>query len=251
MTDNEPADGRGRGPVVSGPLSSRLTAGLILLGAAGQVPLGILHPHQAQPNDSRAAFIEYASADSWAEVHLGQYVGALLVAFGLVALAVTMAQRPGAAGQLARFAGVTAVVSAAVFAVQMAVDGVALKAAVEQWTSAPAGQQAPAYGVAEVIRSLEKGLSALFHLNNGIALVALGSAVLVSQQSRALGLLGLAAGVGFLATSVVTARTGFSPEAASVAQLPTLLLAAFLIGTALVMWRGVQPSSRRSAEARS
>ena len=233
--DAGPASRRHHGTVCT-PSTSRLTAGLLLVGAAGQVPLSLLHPHQAQPNNSREAFTEYAGAGGWVEVHLGQYVGALLIALGLVTLALTLAQRPGVAGQLGRLAGVTAVVSAAVFAVQMAVDGVALKAAVDQWASAPAGQEAAAYGVAEGVRSLEKGLSALFHLNNGITI---------------LGWLGLAAGLGFLVTSVVTARTGFSPEAADVALLPTLLLMAFLVFGAWGLWRGARTNFGTNMEARS
>lgn len=224
-------------PTAGGGSPARTTAALMVLGAAAQVPLGLLHPHHAQPNDSRAAFVEYAHSHDWVLVHLGQYVGALLVTIGLVALAVSQARRAGIAGQLGRVAAITALVSTAVFAVQMAVDGVALKAAVDHWASAPPDQRAAAFDVAEAVRSLEKGLSALFHLNNGLTLLALGLAMLAGRGSNILGWLGSLAGAGFLVEALLTARTGFSPQAGTFALVPTLLLIAFLVGAARAMWR--------------
>jgi hypothetical protein len=222
-----------------------MTAVLMVLGAASQVPLGLLHPHHAQPNDSQAAFAEYAQSHDWVPVHLGQYVGAVLVTIGLVTLALTHARRAGVAGQLGRIAAITAVVSAAVFAVQMAVDGVALKAAVEHWASASSDQRAGAFAVADAVRSVEKGLSALFHLNNGLTLLALGLAAMTLRSSRILGWLGSLAGVAFLVEALLTAETGFSPRASTFALIPTVLLIAFLIGAAREMWQGPADISPR------
>jgi hypothetical protein len=220
----------------------------MLLGATAQVPLAVLHPHQAQPNDSQEAFAEYAASHDWVLVHLAQYLGSLLITIGLVSVAVTLAQRPGITGQLGRIAAVTAVVSTAVFAVQMAVDGVALKAAVEHWATAPPARRVAAYDIADSIRSLEKGLSALFHLNNGITLSALGLAMATRQGSRVLGWFGFPAGLGFLSTAVITAHTGFSPQAGAFALVPTLLLAAFLIAAAWRMWRPAAAPHRIESE---
>ena len=72
-----------------------MTAVLMVLGAASQVPLGLLHPHHAQPNDSQAAFAEYAQSHDWVLVHLGQYLGAVLVTIGLVTLTLTRADALG------------------------------------------------------------------------------------------------------------------------------------------------------------
>jgi hypothetical protein len=215
----------------------RLSAAAMALGAAVQIPLGLLHPHRAQPNDSRAAFAEYAHSHAWTEVHLGQYLGTLLITIGLVTMATAMARHGGVGGQLGRIAAITALVSTAVFAVQMAVDGVALKVAVDHWASAPREDRLAAYDVADSIRSLEKGLSAFFHLDNGLTLLALGLGLAAGRRSRLVGWLGAAAGVGFLVEAVVTAETGFSTEAGTIALVPTLLLLAFLIGAAQAMWR--------------
>ena len=67
---------------------------------------------------------------------------------------------------------------------------------------------AAAYGEAPGNGSLEKGLSALFHLDNGLTAVALGTAMAVSQ--------------------------------------PTPPLAAFLNGAASVMWRTVRTNLETS-----
>src|SRR5688572_19440905 len=78
----------------------RLGAGAMVVGLLGQVPLGALHPHQEYANDSAAAFHEYAHSEDWVLVHLGQYVGVLLVAIGLVTVATSLARQRGPAGFL-------------------------------------------------------------------------------------------------------------------------------------------------------
>lgn len=219
-------------------MRTRLTAVLMVAGALSQLPLGMLHPHHEQPNHSRDAFAEYAASADWVWVHLGQYVGALLLSWGLITLALSLARHGGVTAQLARLSAAAAIVTTAVFAVQMAVDGIALKAAVDHWAASSGAARATAYDVADAVRSVEKGLSALFHLNNGITLLTLGAALAQGGRRRALGWIGAASGAGFLVEAAVTARTGFSPEAATVALAPTLLLLVFLVGAAVSMWRG-------------
>jgi hypothetical protein len=138
---------------------SRLRSGALAVpaGLLSQIPLGALHPHQEYANDSVAAFHEYSHSAGWVLVHLGQFLGLLLVTIGLAAIATTLAKKPGVAGFLGFVTGFTAVVSAAVFAVQMAVDGVALKAAIDAWQATNgAVERAAAYGVADSVRDLPR-----------------------------------------------------------------------------------------------
>ena len=102
---------------------------------------------------------------------------------------------------------------AAIFAVQMAVDGDALKATIDTWTNATqSGDKASAYQVAEGMRALEKGLSGFFHLVNGTTLLVLGLAIAFGRcYPRWLGWVGAVSGLGFLAGGIVAAHTGFSP----------------------------------------
>ncbi|WP_418607328.1 hypothetical protein [Georgenia sp. SUBG003] len=216
----------------------RLGAVSIVVGLVLQVVMGLLHPSRADPNDSAAAFAEYARSDAWTAVHMGQFIRTLLIVIGLVAVSRHLARQVGGAGAAAVVAGLAAVLVAAVFAVQMAVDGVALKGAVDTWVGAAEADRQAAFLAAEAVRWTEKGLSAFFQLLNGIALLTLGLAMVLGRLfPRWLGWVGVIAGLGALPGSVVVAYTGFSATAALVLQPAAVLGAVFLIGTAVVMWR--------------
>jgi hypothetical protein len=125
-----------------------------------------------------------------------------------------------------------------VFAVQMAVDGVALRGSIDAWLAAPPAQRDAAFLVANAIRDLEKGLSGFFHLLNGLALLTLGTAVASSRiYPRWLGIFGVLAGVGFMSGGVVTAHTGFSPEAGTVLSPALIAGLVFVVGTCMSMAR--------------
>jgi hypothetical protein len=221
------------------PVLLRIGAASLALGFLSQVPLGVLHPHQEDPNNSQAAFTEYAHSGDWVLVHLGQFVGTLLATLGLVVIATSLARQRGLPGALAVVGTLTAVTTTAVFAVQMAIDGIALKAAVDAWISASGGaEQSGAFDVAEGIRATEKGLSALFHLNNGLTLLSLGIGIALARRyPRWLGWVGATAGASLLVLAVLTAQTGFSRQAASVGQPITLVLAVFVAGMSVSLWR--------------
>ncbi|MCK6210072.1 hypothetical protein KZX45_05895 [Georgenia sp. EYE_87] len=216
----------------------RLGAVTIVLGLVLQVVMGLLHPSRADPNDSAAAFAEYARSDAWTAVHIGQFVGTLLIVIGVVALSRHLARQAGGAGAAAVVAGLAAVLVGAVFAVQMAVDGVALKGAVDTWVNAAEANRQAAFFAAEAVRWTEKGLSAFFQLLNRVAFLMVGLAMVLGRTfPRWLGWVGVIAGLGALPGSVVVAYTGFSPPAALVLQPAAVLGAVFLVGTAVVMWR--------------
>jgi hypothetical protein len=216
-----------------------LGAVIAVVGLTIQVPLGFLHPHHADPNDSTRAFTEYAESTDWVPVHIGQFIGALLITLSLVALGRHLSRAGGIAGALGVLGGAVAIVVAAVFAVQMAVDGVALKNAIDGWTVATNSTDGTtAFLVADGIRSMEKALSAFFHLCNGCTLIALGVALAIGPFGpRWLGWLGASTGLVFLVEGVIVANTGFSAQAATIGLIPTVLLPIFLLGTAFTMWR--------------
>jgi hypothetical protein len=210
-----------------------------VLGLVVQVAMEVLHPSGAQPNHSAAAFREYASSQLWTQVHVGQFFGTLLLVVAFVALSRALATQPGVAGAVAVVAGVTATLVAAVFAVQMAVDGVALKGAIEAWLNAAGtADEAAAFRVADGIRWLEKGLAGFFQLLTGTTLLALGLSIALGNRfPRWLGWTGAAAGVGSLAGGTVTTLTGFSPEASMTLLPGTLLSLVFLLGACASVWR--------------
>jgi hypothetical protein len=223
---------------------SLLIVGLVaaVVGILVEVAMGFLHPSHAQPNDSAAAFEEYSHSADWTYVHIGQFAGTLLVVIALVAIARTLSDQPGIAGAMAVVGAVTAVLIGAVFAVQMAVDGVALKGTVDAWAHAStAADRSAAFLVADGVRWIEKALSSFFHLLNGTTLLVLGLSILFGQRTRRwLGWVGVVAGIGFLIGGVITSRTGFSPDASRVLTPALLLSAVFLIGTTVSLRRAAR-----------
>ena len=229
----------------------RLGAAAMVAGLSAQLPLGVLHPHREYANDSPAAFHEYAHSTDWLAVHLGQFLGVLLVSLGLVALGSSLARRRGLRGALGQMGAATALVSASVFAVQMAVDGVALKTAVDAWVSAGAAEHDAAFGIAETVRSLEKGLSGIFSVLNGLTVLALGLGLGCRHGvSRWLGWVGVVAGLGLLTGGVLTAGTGFSREASALMLPTTALVTVFVLGAARAMWRWDDLPVQRTRPAR-
>ena len=217
-----------------------------IAGVLVQIVMDQLHPAQADPNDSRAAFAEYAHSRIWTEVHLGQFLGTVLLAVSLLCLARALSRQRGLPGALAVVGAVTALLLTAVFTVQMALDGIALRTAVHAWATATGPQKASAFQVAEGLRGLEKGLSALFHINNGLTLLALGSSVAFGElYARWLGWTAVVAGVAFLAGGIVTAHTGFSSPAGLLLKPALLLLVVFMVGVCVSMWRRGQDLASR------
>ena len=217
----------------------RVGAGLGVLGVVLQVVMDRLHPHHVDPNHSAEVFREYAHSENWTAIHLGQFLGTLLIVVALVALSRALSRQPGVAGALAVVGGVTAVTVGAVFAVQMAVDGVALKAAIDSWGSATTpGDQSTAFQLAEGVRWLEKGLSGIFQVTNGATLLTLGLSIALGRSyPRWLGWVGLLAGLAFIGGGVSTAHTGFSAMSGTFLMPASLLLATFLVGAFTSMWR--------------
>jgi hypothetical protein len=209
-----------------------------IVGVLVQIAMDQLHPAQADPNRSRAAFEEYARSRIWTEVHLGQFLGTLLMAISLLCLARALSRQRGLPGALALVAAVTTLVLTAVFTVQMALDGIALRTAVHAWVTASGPQKASAFQVAQGLRGLEKGLSALFHINNGLTLVTLGLSMAFGRlYARWLGWMAVVAGVAFVGGGIVTAHSGFSSTAGMMLKPALLLLLVFMVGTCLSMWR--------------
>ena len=121
----------------------------------------------------------------------------------------------------------------------MAVDGVALRSAIDTWTSANVGaEKTSAFQVADGLRGLEKGLSGFFHINNGLTLITIGlSIALGSLYARWLGATAVLAGLAFLLGGIVTAHNGFSDDAGLVLTPALVLLTVFMIGICISMWR--------------
>ena len=78
-----------------------------------------------QPHDLVVTLPQYATNSKWIVVHLGQFLGQLLVVGGLVGLNRSITLGSGAA--LAKLGLVVAVVAISVYAVNQTVDGITIK----------------------------------------------------------------------------------------------------------------------------
>src|SRR5947209_2723006 len=148
----------------------RLSATLLLVGELLSLLVGLLHPARENANNHSAAFAEYASSGNWTAVHLGQFIGIAVIIAGLLVLYFALNVHHGTAGWAGRFAAVSAVVALALYGVLQAVDGVALKQAVDAWASAPVAEKAARFASAEGIRWLEWGVRSYYSIIFGLAL---------------------------------------------------------------------------------
>ena len=98
------------------------------------------------PGNLSATLPVYAANRIWELVHIAQFVGYLLLLLGL--LAVYRSMHDGRSGTIARIGFVTAVVATAIFGVNQAVDGVAVKFVADQRVSAPTPQKAETFRIA-------------------------------------------------------------------------------------------------------
>lgn len=92
-------------------------------GAPALLIATLLHPLEADPNDPRAAFEEYAADSLWVGSHLGQFIGVVLLAVALLALAEAANTNKARTWARVGLLGTAGCVAAA--AALQAVDGVA------------------------------------------------------------------------------------------------------------------------------
>jgi hypothetical protein len=220
--------------------------------AAVAAPVGVVTHFVAtafhgghRPGDLAASLPGYAASGGWLAVHLAQFAGVALAASALVALAGSLRQDRAGSAALARLGLVAAVVALAVYAVNQAVDGVAIRFVAVAYTSAAPGDQPSALLVADAVRHVELGTTSLFELNLGATLVLLGLAVGWSAGWASwLGWVAVADGIGWVAVAVLVASRGFEVSVSALAMGLNYLLGLWVLALAVQLWRRArQPPS--------
>ena len=132
----------------------RIGSILFIAGMVIAIVSTAIHPSTEDPSNHPLVFAEYASDDSWIAVHIGQFAGVIMVfAGGFVALYLLLVRsESGMAYVLVWIGFAVAILSASTLAILQAVDGIALKIAVDSWIAAPAEEKAIIFRVAEGIR---------------------------------------------------------------------------------------------------
>jgi hypothetical protein len=154
----------------------RLAGGLLVGGLLLNLVGSVFHP-SGREDDHEVIFMKYADSDAWVAIHLGQFIGILIALAGLLALYRALVLHRDAS-VLARFAAGATIATAAALAVLQAVDGVALKQAVDAWTDASGAQKAIRFDNAETLRWLEWGVQSYFRVLLGISFVLFGVAII-------------------------------------------------------------------------
>ena len=196
----------------------------------------LLHPLDSDPNDSPAAFAEYAADSLWVWSHLGQFVGVALLGMALVALATTF--NPGRAAAWGRVGQAGAAAIIAVAAALQAVDGVALKVMVDRWAVATEETRVFIFEAAFAVRQIEIGLASLLSLLSGFTLIIFGVSIVLSPHYPLwMGWIGLLGGLGLVATGAAQASTGFSDLAMTLSMLASSVFLIWVILVGILMWR--------------
>jgi hypothetical protein len=200
------------------------------------VATAIFHPNREDPMDNQAIFMEYAQSDSWVAVHFAQWVAALLLIGGLVALYYSITTKPGAGAGVARFGLAAAVVTAAAFTMLQAVDGVALKWAVDAWAGAPADQQGAAFAAALAVRWSEYALQSYSNIQLGLTLMLYALAIVLgTSYPRWLGWVAAGSGVAWIVHGVMVPYVGFFDSIPRLVAIVLLSIWSFIM--AILMWR--------------
>jgi hypothetical protein len=214
-----------------------LSGGLLLAGLLLEVVAEVLHPSRQDPNDHPAVFAEYARSEAFTAIHLEQFAAIAIGIAGLLVLCRAL-ERRGGAPILTRLGAAAAIAAAAAFAVLQAVDGVALKHAVDAWASASAAQNGPRFATAEAVRWVEWGVNSYFRVLFGGALGLIGAASVRSRLiPRAPGASAILAGLLYIVIGAIVGEVGFDHRQAPLGLAALACFLVFALGTLVSGWR--------------
>jgi hypothetical protein len=140
---------------------------------------------------------------------LMQLTGMALMVAALVLLSQRMAA--GQAKVVAILGEIGAVGGLAVAAALQAVDGIALKAMVNAWSTAPESKKEMLFYAAFAVRQIEIGLASIMSLLLGITVAIYGTALLIDRSfPKWLGYLAIVGGIPTPIAGIVMAYTSFT-----------------------------------------
>lgn len=215
----------------------RLSATLLFISILVSLVAAFLHPNHEDPNNYVAVFTEYAHSTNWTAVHLLGFIGTAILIAGLLVLFYAMNLSEGTPRWIGFFAAISAGVTLALAGVQNAVDGVALKQAVDAWAGAPAAEQAARFASAEAIRWLEWGAASYANFMIGLTLVLFSITIVwTARVSRPVGYLMGLAGLGFIGKGWVLGMAGFAPIGAVPSNIAQVALGAGILWLLIAAW---------------
>jgi hypothetical protein len=210
----------------------------------------ILHPGREDPTNHPLVFAEYAEDELWIASHIGQFAGGMLAfAGGFIALFRLLSRSESGIASALAWMGLAATIAAgSALAVLQAVDGIALKIAVDSWYALPPssasvdgggeGEKAIAFRVAEGIRWTEIAANSFFRILQGSVGIIFGVAITSSAVlSRWIGAFGIIAGVATVILGVSVAYVGFATVGSIEDTVSTWSYLAWVVILGIFMWR--------------
>ena len=218
----------------------RLSAILLLIGIVLSDIFQYLHPGGGPTYDE--TFANYARSSDWAAIHLAQFMGEAILLAGLLVLFFALNLTERAPRWLGFFGAISAGVALALAGVLYAIDGVALKQAVDAWATAPAAEQMSRLSSAEAIRWLEWGTNSYWNLMQGFALLLFAVVIVwTARVPRIIGFLMGLSGLAFFLVSWLVGTEGFT----SATTLPNYAAYTFLF--VLAIWLLIVALRRKAA----
>jgi hypothetical protein len=216
--------------------SLRLSATLLLVGQILYVVITLLHTG-GEANNHRAIFAGYASSQMWTAVHAAQFACMAILLAGLLALFYTLDVQGGTARLASRFGVGLTTATLALYGVVMAVDGVALKQAVNAWASAPDAEKAARFASAEAMRWLEWGARSCENVTLGLAVLFAAAVVRSARIPQPIAYLMGLSGVTYLVQGWLAGSEGFSPSHTLAIVLAEILNLVWMIWLVVVASR--------------
>ena len=140
-----------------------------------------------------------------------------------------------------------AIMTASAIAILQAVDGIALKMAVDSWAAAPAEEKAITFRVGEGIRWIEYGTNSIFRILQGTVAVIFGVAIVKSMLlSRWIGGAGVIVGAVTNVAGLEVAYMGFAYT--NIVGLRGISMIIYFIWIGILggfMWRKVMSKSNQ------
>ena len=217
----------------------RMGSVAFLAGVIIAIVSTLFHATSEDLTDHPVVFAAYAQSDPWIAAHIGQFAGVMLIfAGGFVALfRLLVLSESSAASALAWLGFAVTIAAVSTFAILQAVDGIALKRAVDSWYTTTTEEKAIAFRVAEGIRWIEIGINSINRIIQGAVAIIFGVAIAKSALlSRWIGAVGIFAGAATIIAGVGVAYVGFAPMPI-VGDMATIASFTWAVILGIFMWR--------------
>lgn len=214
----------------------RMSTALLLVGQLLYVGITLFHTG-GEANDHPAIFAAYAGSASWTAVHVAQFACMTIMLAGLLALFPALDGQAGTAGLAGRLGVALTTATLALYGAVLAVDGVALKQAVDAWANAPEAEKAAHFAAAEAMRWLEWGARSYENFTLGLALLCAAAVVRTAQISRPIAHLIVLSALAHFVQGWLAGAEGFSGVHTIAIILAEALNGTWMTWLLVVTWR--------------